>query len=131
MRYALVDKNDVVVNVIELEPHADYTPADGLHLEEGRDYPKPDPIEETQVAPSFLARDFFALLTVQDYTNILAACSQSPAMGLLWDSLKAQGDAPIITTSERFLAGWAGLKGALGADRSAAIGAALGIPVGT
>lgn len=80
--------------------------------------------------PNFLAREFFALLSVADYTAIKSATANSDALGLLWDSLKAQGEAPIITTSERFLAGWAGLKVALGTKRSTEIAAALNIPNG-
>jgi hypothetical protein len=38
MKFALVDTNDVVVNVIELEEGAKYTPEAGLRLVEGRDY---------------------------------------------------------------------------------------------
>lgn len=45
MRYALVDADDVVVNVIELEPGADYSPPDGCTLVEGRDWPQPAPGE--------------------------------------------------------------------------------------
>jgi hypothetical protein len=74
-----------------------------------------------------LARDLIALLTVNDYAAIKTAITASDQLGLLWASLQAQGDAPIITTSERFQAGWAGLSQALGADRAAAIGTALGV----
>jgi hypothetical protein len=77
---------------------------------------------------TFLAREFFALLTVADFTAIRNAVTSNDALGLLWASLQAQGEAPINTTAERFLAGWAGLKQALPAARSAAIASALGIP---
>lgn len=43
MRHALVDAGDNVVNVIELEPGHNYTPAEGLTLVEGRDWPAPVP----------------------------------------------------------------------------------------
>lgn len=89
----------------------------------------PDPyVAPPAPAPSFLARQFFALLTADDYSAITAATAANAALGLLWASLQAQGEAPILTTSARFLAGWAGLKQALGANRASAIATALGIP---
>lgn len=128
MRYALVNASDEVVNVIELEPGADYTPPDDLTLVAGRDWPvEPAPPAPAPV-PSFLARDFFALLTVADFTALRNAIASNDALGLLWASLQAQGDAPIHIASGRFLAGWAGLKQALPADRAAAIATTLGIP---
>jgi hypothetical protein len=78
--------------------------------------------------PSFLARDFFALLSVSDFVAIRNAVASNDALGLLWASLQAQGEAPISSTAERFLAGWGGLKQALPADRVNAIATALGIP---
>lgn len=77
--------------------------------------------------PSFLARDLFGLLTIEDFTAIKAATANSDGLGLLWASLQAQGDAPIVTDKPRFLQGWAGLKAALGDARSAEIAAALGL----
>jgi hypothetical protein len=89
----------------------------------------PDPyVPPVPPPPTFLARDFFALLTVTDFAALRTAVRASDALGLLWASLQAQGDAPIHIASDRFLAGWAGLKQALPADRAAAIAAALGIP---
>lgn len=38
MRKPLIDADNVVVNIIEIEPDAIYTPPDGLHL-----YPDEDP----------------------------------------------------------------------------------------
>jgi hypothetical protein len=88
-----------------------------------------DPYVQPQpVPPSFLARDLFALLTVDDFTAIVASTSKSPALGLLWASLQAQGEAPIHPTTARFLAGWAGLRQALGDVRASALAGALGIP---
>src|SRR4051794_15956252 len=88
----------------------------------------PDPyVAPAPPPPSFLARDFFALLTPEDYTAIQAAAAKSPALGLLWASLPAQGEAPVRSDAARFLAGWVGLKQALGAERAASIAGALGI----
>jgi hypothetical protein len=87
--------------------------------------------------PSFLARDLLALLSPADRIAIDRALRARDAAGdltaaaagltLLWESLQAQGDAPIHATAERFLTGWAGLSAALGPERAAEIAAALGI----
>jgi hypothetical protein len=87
-----------------------------------------DAAEAARKAPRFLARDLFTQLTVADYTAIKTAVASSDALGLLWDSLKAQGDAAIETISPRFKQGWAGLSQALGTTRANAIAAVLGIP---
>lgn len=92
--------------------------------------PPPAPPPLPPPPPSFLARDLFTQLTVADYTAIKTAIAGSDALGLLWDSLKAQGDAPIDMTSARFQQGWTGLKAALGAKRAGEIAAALNIPSG-
>lgn len=78
--------------------------------------------------PGFIARDLVALLSPEDYAAIQTAVAQNPALGLLWSSLLVQGEVPIQATAERFLAGWAGLKAAIGEERASAIGRALGIP---
>jgi hypothetical protein len=54
------------------------------------------------------------------------AAEPSMPLHLLWNLLQAQGDMPIHTDAARFVAGWSGLKVALGADRAAEIAAALG-----
>jgi hypothetical protein len=78
---------------------------------------------------TFLARDLLAQLSPADYVNIQDAIGGSPALGLLWSSLLAQGEAPISVSSERFKQGWTTLSKTLGADRSATIAKAVGIPV--
>ena len=78
--------------------------------------------------PSFLSRDLFTQFTVADYTAVKTAIASNDSLGLLWDSLKAQGDAPIMTNAARFLAGWSALTQVLGQPRMDAIAAALGIP---
>lgn len=96
--------------------------------------PAPGPVRGV----SFVARDMLALLTPGDRIAIDRALRvrdpatgdlavQAAAMVLLWESLQAQGDAPISATAERFLAGWAGLSSALGDERAGEIAAALGI----
>jgi hypothetical protein len=90
----------------------------------------PDPYIPPVVEPSFLARDLMAQLTPDDYGAIQAAIASSTPLGLLWASLLAQGEAPVMSSSTRFQQGWAGLKVALGDARAAAIGSAIGIPGG-
>lgn len=82
----------------------------------------------TKDPPTFLARDFFAQLSVSDFSKIKAAVASNDGLGLLWASLQAQGEAPIAADSERFLAGWGGLKQALGEKRAGEIAGALKIP---
>ena len=77
---------------------------------------------------TFLARDLLSRLTANDYTNIMQATASSPALGLLWASLLAQGDAPIAVSADRFKQGWAGMSQAIGAERAIAIAQAIGIP---
>jgi len=81
-----------------------------------------DPIEPA----SFLARDFFAALTVADFTAVKTAIAANDAVGLLWASLQAQGEAPISTAAPRFQSGWTGLRQALGEARANEIATALG-----
>lgn len=149
MRHAIIDPAAaIVLNVVEYdEDISGQTPpgfeapivaeadpsgyvAPGWHWVDGAFVdPSPPPPADTR-PPAFIARDFLALLTADDYAAIQTAITGSSALGLLWASLLAQGDAPIITTSERFLAGWAGLTSALGAERAGALAAALGIDAG-
>jgi hypothetical protein len=88
----------------------------------------PDPCAVAITPPSFLARELLAQFTTDDYTAIQAAVASNPALGLLWTSLLAQGEAPIMTNSDRFRQGWAGLTAAIGGPRAKAIAAAVGIP---
>jgi hypothetical protein len=77
---------------------------------------------------TFLARDLLSQLTANDYTHIMQATASSPALGLLWASLLAQGDAPIAVSADRFKQGWTGMSQAIGAERAIAIAQAIGIP---
>lgn len=130
MRYALVNANDVVVNVIELEDTAQYTPATGLTLVAGRDWPAPPAPPPLPVsAPTFLAQDMLTLLTDDDCQHIQASIAGNISLWRLWQSLLAQRD-PIATDSDRFKTGWAGMTIALGSARADAIATALGIPTG-
>lgn len=91
----------------------------------------PEPYEPLPPAPpSFVARDFMAILTDDDQDRIDGALAQSLSLRRLWNSLLAQGGEPISTASERFKAGWVGLSAALGEERANEIGAALGISKG-
>jgi hypothetical protein len=74
---------------------------------------------------SFLARELLALLSADDMAAINAAIAGSPALALLWVSLLAQGEAPVLLASARFQAGWTGLTKALGQARADALMAAL------
>src|SRR5712671_6084445 len=67
---------------------------------------------------SFLARDFFAELTIADFTAIRTAVAANDGLALLWASLQAQGEAPISTAAPRFQSGWAGLRQTLGEARA-------------
>lgn len=86
---------------------------------------KPDPYVEPP--PFFLARDLLELLTDDDLVKIEAATASNVSLRRLWLSLLGQGNAPIRATSERFLAGWAGLTAALREGRADELGGALGI----
>jgi hypothetical protein len=77
---------------------------------------------------TFLARDLLSQLTASDYVSIMQATASSAALGLLWASLLAQGDAQIAVSSDRFKQGWSGLSQALGAGRAGAVAQAIGIP---
>lgn len=102
---------------------------DGLEwLDTNQTRPTDAEITSYVVPTSFLSRDLFTQLTVADYTAIKTAVAANDALGLLWDSLKAQGDAPIETSSARFQQGWAALSQALGTTRASQIATALGIP---
>jgi len=76
----------------------------------------------------FFARDFFSQLTPDEFAALQITVSGNPALGLLWASLLAQGDAPILPSSPRFQQGWAVLINALSPERAAEIATALGIP---
>lgn len=78
---------------------------------------------------TFAARDLLAQLQPDDYARIQAAIASSPALGLLWSALLAQGEAPISVAADRFRQGWTGLMSALGETRARAVADALRIPV--
>jgi hypothetical protein len=84
-----------------------------------------DELERT--GTTFLARDLLSQLTAGDYANIMQATAASPALGLLWASLLAQGEAPISVSADRFRQGWNGMSQALGVERAGAIARAIGI----
>ena len=89
----------------------------------------PDPYVAPAAAPqSILSQDLMAQFTVADYTLIVAAIAATPAFGLLWVSLQAQG-GPMIVTNARFLAGWSALVTVLGQARMTAIASALNVTV--
>jgi hypothetical protein len=93
-------------------------------------------------ARSFLARDFFKQLAPADRGRVAIALqaemNQAVAaadaggdpkmpLRLIWDTLIAQGDAPISTADPKFAADWQSLADAIGAERAAAIAAELKI----
>ena len=88
----------------------------------------PDPYVAPMVEPSFIARDLMAQFTPDDYAAIQTAIASNAALGLLWASLLAQGDTPIMASSDRFRQGWSGLTKAIGGRRAKDIAAAVGIP---
>jgi hypothetical protein len=91
---------------------------------------KPEPEPETPTAPpSVLPQDMIAQFTAADATKIRAAVEANAQFWLLWSAMTAQRD-PMVVTNARFLAGWSALVQVLGADRMAAIAAALGVTVG-
>jgi hypothetical protein len=69
----------------------------------------------------FLSRELIA----DDCTNIARATSSSPASGLSWAVLLAEGDALISFPAEWFKQGWAGMSQVLGAERASAIAHAV------
>jgi hypothetical protein len=85
---------------------------------------------DSYVAPpvSFRAGDMIDLLTTADLVAIEAAVAGNVDLRLLWVRLRSRGDKLVATDAEAFVQGWAGLKQALGATRSAEIAAVLGIP---
>lgn len=83
--------------------------------------PPPPPV------PQFYARDLLALFTDDDQIKIEEAVKQSVTLRRIWTALPAQGDEPIMATSERAIAGWAGLTAALGTARVVELQTALGI----
>ncbi len=78
---------------------------------------------------TFAARDLMAQLVPDDYARIQSAIASSPALGLLWSALLAQGEAPISVGSDRFKQGWTGMMAALGEARARTIADALRIQV--
>lgn len=80
------------------------------------------------VLPNILPQDLMAQFTADDATKIQAAIAGNVQFWLLWQSMTAQKD-PMIVTNARFLAGWNGLITVLGADRMAAIAAALNVTI--
>lgn len=78
-------------------------------------------------APTFLAREFLAELTEADGVLVRAAIAGNAGFWLLWQAMTGQGDAPIRTDSDRFVAGWAGIRTVLGEPRALQIADVLGI----
>jgi hypothetical protein len=89
----------------------------------------PDPYVAPPPPPvTVLSQDMMGQFTADDAEKIQAAVSANPQFWLLWSALQAQKD-PMEVSNARFLAGWSALVTVLGADRMAAIAAALGIKV--
>lgn len=140
-RFAILDTNTgLVENVIEY-PEAPSSPPPGFENHyvaiqsdtagpgwrfDGVTLFDPNPPVVIEHEPAFVARNFFALLTPQDFAAIRVATAVNDTLGLLWASLQAQGDAPIRTSSPRFVQGWSGVVATLGQTRAAEIAAALG-----
>lgn len=77
---------------------------------------------------SFMACDLIDLLSPDDLVAIEKIVEADVALRLLWLRLRTREGRPIAPKGEAFVAGWAGLMSALGAERTAEIAKALGIP---
>lgn len=75
-------------------------------------------------SPSFIARDLIKWLSLDEYAAIRTFMAAHVQFALLWDSLLAQGEAPISVESARFQAGWEGIVAVLGDVRAAELLAA-------
>lgn len=89
MRYALVDRNFIVINVIEYEPGSDFTPPDGqlLKVDDGSNV-----IGSTYVEPAnpdeISRRQFFQLLAIKSIISEDDAVSAAGG-GVIPDALLA------------------------------------------
>lgn len=73
-------------------------------------------------------QDLIAQITVDDAAKIQAYIANNPQAWLLWSAFNTQKDA-MLTTNDRFKAGWFTLKAIIGDARMNQIAAALGITV--
>ncbi|MCA1379409.1 hypothetical protein I6F34_01050 [Bradyrhizobium sp. BRP05] len=82
----------------------------------------------TQLPKLVQPQDLIAQITVDDAAKIQAYIATNPQAWLLWSSFNTQKDA-MLTTNERFKAGWFTLKAIIGDQRMSEISQALGITV--
>lgn len=135
MRYPLLDKDDIVVNVTEMEiaVAAKWKPPAGLTLGEPSLTANPGDkwdgaaYVSQAAAPRtlFLARDLVALLTPSDIGAINAAAGQSSQIGLWLAMLYSRGEKPIDMDGATFAQAWGALTAVLGQPRADALLAQL------
>ena len=109
MRYALVDANNVVVNVIELEDGSGYQPPQGLTLVQGRDFPPAPTVPLTPLVPEVISdRQFFQQLAIQgviQQSDALAAVRTGVIPTLLQTFINSLPSGDQQFQAEMFLGG--------------------------
>ncbi|MCP1757832.1 hypothetical protein [Bradyrhizobium elkanii] len=125
---------DIVQAIESIRPGAKFTlRGDDISGLEWSD-PTPAPTaDEILMALQSLPRpvnpqDLMAQITVDDAAKIQAYIADKPQAWLLWASFNTQKDA-MLTSNERFRAGWFTLKDIIGDERMSQIAQALGITV--
>lgn len=138
MRYPLLDKTNVVVNVTEMEiadaekwkPPAGLTlgpasaTADAGDTFDGKDYVRPAPPPKPD-ATTFRARDLVSLFTPQDFDAITKAAGGSAQIGLWLAMLYSRGEKLIDMNGQTFPQAWGALVQVLGQPRADELLAAL------
>ncbi|MHC2552352.1 hypothetical protein [Bradyrhizobium elkanii] len=125
---------DIVQAIESIRPGAKFTlrgdDISGLEWSDSTPAPTADEILTALVKlPKLvLPQDLMAQITVDDAAKIQTYIADKPQAWLLWASFNTQKD-PMLTTNDRFKAGWFTLKAIIGDERMSQIAQALGITV--
>ena len=126
---------DLVEAIESIRPGAMYTlRGDDISGLEWLDDPAKKPTADEilpamQSLPKLVSpQDLMAQITVADAALIQAYIADKPQAWLLWSSFNTQKDA-MLTTNDRFKAGWFTPKAIIGDERMNQIATALGITV--
>lgn len=125
-RVPLIDKTDIVVNIVTIEAGSNWKPPAGLtalphstvaqigDLWNGFAFVNPQPAERQ----SFLNRDLISLFTPLDAQAIDIEAAKSPQISLWLKLLYSRGEKPIDLASPTFTQAWGALTAVLGQERA-------------
>jgi hypothetical protein len=130
MRHAVIDKGGLVVNVVEIDPEAQWSPPeDHLILDsdranigdnyDGKNFVAPSAPEPDPNAPAFVAgSDFLARLADAEYTAIIGAAQKNAQLARWIEILRMRGVIDVNGETAKRAKGAMVAAGLLTSDRA-------------